>query len=69
MKRGGYMSVKQRIVAIRLAERVARNREYAEAIGVLVIDGKAEYNREERNAGLMYGKDGYYGHKSGTDDS
>ncbi|MBQ8800118.1 MAG: hypothetical protein IJZ55_11195 [Lachnospiraceae bacterium] len=34
------MSVKERIVAIRLAEKVARNREYAEGIGVFVRVGK-----------------------------
>lgn len=34
------MSVKERITAIRLAERVARNREYAEGIGVFVKVGK-----------------------------
>ena len=34
------MSVKERIFAIRLAERVAKNREYAEGIGVFVKIGK-----------------------------
>lgn len=34
------MSVKGRIAAIRLAEKVERNREYAERVGVLVKIGK-----------------------------
>ncbi len=34
------MSVKERIVAIRLAEKVERNREYADGIGVSVTKGK-----------------------------
>ena len=34
------MSVKERIAAIRLAERVEKNREYAEGIGVFVKMGK-----------------------------
>lgn len=33
------MSVKERIAAIRLAEKVERNREYAEGIGVFVKVG------------------------------
>ena len=37
---GGAMSVKGRIAAIRLAEKVERNREYAERIGVFVKVGK-----------------------------
>lgn len=34
------MSVKERIAAIRLAEKVAKNREYAERVGVSVKVGK-----------------------------
>ena len=34
------MSVKERIVAIRLAEKVEKHKEYAEGIGVLVKIGK-----------------------------
>jgi len=34
------MSVKERIVAIRLAEKVEKHREYAEGIGVFVVEGK-----------------------------
>ena len=34
------MSVKERIVAIRLAEKVEKHREYAEGIGVFVTKGK-----------------------------
>ena len=34
------MSVKERIAAIRLAERVEKNREYADGIGVFVKIGK-----------------------------
>ena len=41
------MSVKERIVAIRLTERIARNREYADEIGVFVMSSKAEYNGDE----------------------
>ncbi len=44
------MSVKERIAAIRLAERVERNREYAEGIGVFVKIGKGEERGEwEKN--------------------
>ena len=34
------MSVKERIAAIRLAEKVERNREYADGIGVFVKIGQ-----------------------------
>ena len=37
---GGAMSVKGRIAAIRLAEKVERKREYAERVGVFVKMGK-----------------------------
>lgn len=60
------MSVKERIVAIRLAERIARNREYADEIGVFVMNSKAEDNSDEQEMSLMKGKDGYYGSKSRT---
>lgn len=43
------MSVKERIVAIRLAERIARNREYADEIGVFVMNSKAEDRGGEQN--------------------
>lgn len=43
------MSVKERIVAIRLAERIARNREYADEIGVYVMNSKAEDSGDELN--------------------
>ena len=45
------MSVKERIVAICLAEKLARNREYAEGIGVSVKIGQ-EVGREETWKGL-----------------
>ena len=41
------MSVKERIAAIRLAERVEKNREYAEGIGVFVKVGKGEGRGEK----------------------
>ena len=48
------MSVKERIVAIRLAEKVEKNRAYAEGIGVFVKIGKGEpgkYIRKENPYG------------------
>ena len=36
------MTVKNRIAAIRLAERINRNQEYANSIGVSIVNGKAE---------------------------
>ena len=49
------MSVKERIAAIRLAERVERNREYAEGIGVFVTRGKG-VESEEWEKRVMSGK-------------
>ena len=40
------MSVKERIAAIRLAEKVERNREYADGIGVSVKVGKGVESEE-----------------------
>jgi len=48
---GGAMSVKGRIAAIRLAEKVAQNREYAEGIGVFVKVGKGVESGEKRVTG------------------
>lgn len=52
---GGAMSVKERIAAIRLAERVERNREYAEGIGVFVKIGKGvecgEWEKKDKRKG------------------
>lgn len=45
------MSVKERIAAIRLAEKVARNREYAEGIGVFVKVGKGVESGEKKATG------------------
>lgn len=45
------MSVKERIVAIRLAERIAENREYGEKIGVHVTVGKGVESREWEKIG------------------
>ena len=51
------MSVKERIAAIRLAERVERNREYAEGIGVFVKMGKGVESGEwEKKATGKAGK-------------
>ena len=41
------MSVKERIAAIRLAEKVERNREYAERVGVYVKIGKGVEGEEK----------------------
>ena len=41
------MSVKEKIFAIRLAEKVERNREYAEKIGVFVVEGKGVESAEK----------------------
>ncbi len=49
------MSVKERIVAIRLAEKVEKHREYAEGIGVFVTRGKG-VESEEWEKRVMSGK-------------
>lgn len=50
------MSVKGRIAAIRLAEKVERNREYAERVGVLVKIGKGVESGEREKKGHRKGR-------------
>ena len=60
------MSVRERIAAIRLVEKLAKNKAYAEKIGVVAGQGKGVESREWERKGKQSVGSSYQGYLIGT---